>query len=99
MARVGLGRAGNSLPTRELLDFQLAHARARDAVHYPFDADGLAREIGSAGWPAVIVNTVARDRAEYLRHPGLGRQLDARSKALLDRSDRGWDAVFIVADG
>lgn len=99
MARVGLGRAGNSLPTRELLDFQLAHARARDAVHYPFDADALAREIGSAGWSAVIVRTVARDRAEYLRHPGLGRQLDARSKALLDRSDRGWDAVFIVADG
>jgi len=45
MARVGLGRTGNSVATRELLDFQLAHARARDAVHGLFDARALAAEI------------------------------------------------------
>ncbi|HVO88191.1 MAG TPA: ethanolamine ammonia-lyase subunit EutC [Casimicrobiaceae bacterium] len=87
-ARIALGRAGHSLPTSELLAFQLAHARARDAVHHPFDA---------RAFHGIVLRSAARDRATYLRRPDLGRKLDPASAALLTRGD--WDVVLIVADG
>jgi ethanolamine ammonia-lyase small subunit len=93
MARVGLGRAGNSLPTRELLAFQLAHARARDAVHLPFDP--LSIEVPQR----VIVHSGAKDREEYLRRPDLGRRLSADSKAELSLIEGPFDIVFVIADG
>jgi len=99
MARVGLGRAGNSLPTRELLAFQLAHARARDAVHFSFDARSLLQEIQGAGWPAMVVKSAARDRAEYLRRPDLGRRLDPASAKALTAFREDYETVFVIADG
>jgi ethanolamine ammonia-lyase small subunit len=99
MARVGLGRTGNSLSTRDLLDFQLAHARARDAVHSPFDAQALAGELEVAGLRSVIVSSAARDRQEYLRRPDLGRTLDPPSRQAVEQLTGPFDVVFIVADG
>src|SRR3954462_12269648 len=60
-ARVGLGRAGGSLPTKALLDFTLDHARARDAVHSAFDAASLAAGLGAIGLRALEVSSLAVD--------------------------------------
>lgn len=91
-ARVGLGRAGNSIPTRELLAFQLAHARARDAVYATLDA-------GSFGSEAVQLESAAGNRSEYLRRPDLGRRLSERSRRELLAVSGPFDVVFVIADG
>ena len=51
-ARVGLGRAGASLPTEALLSFTLDHARARDAVHAAFDAPAIIAGLHGLGLEA-----------------------------------------------
>lgn len=86
-ARIALGRVGGSLPTQALLDFELAHARARDAVHAAFDAEALASALRNDGFAEpVIVASRARDRMEYLLRPDLGRALDADSRRRLQVS-------------
>src|SRR5437879_4119187 len=90
-ARIALGRAGHSLPTRELLAFQLAHAKARDAVWRSLDVAAFAP------LKPLLLRSSARDRATYLRRPDLGRRLSEESRARLVRGD--YDAALIVADG
>ena len=83
-ARIGLGRAGISLPTSAQLDFQLAHAQARDAVHRPLDVQALRADIEALGLTTVALHSAATSRAMYLQRPDLGRQLGAASRAQLE---------------
>jgi ethanolamine ammonia-lyase small subunit len=94
-ARLALGRAGNGLPTARVLEFQLAHARARDAVHAPFDTNALAAAL--APFSAVLLHTQAHSRLDYLTNPDLGRSLDADSRTRLVLGV--YDAALIIADG
>jgi ethanolamine ammonia-lyase small subunit len=87
-ARVALGRTGHSVPTTELLRFQLDHARARDAVYETLDPASL-------GVPHILLRSAAPDRMTYLRRPDLGRKLSADSQ--LERGD--YDAAIVIADG
>src|SRR5271156_281139 len=96
-ARIGLQRSGVSLATRPLLDFQLAHARARDAVHAAIDVRMLCDELRRSGMPAMGLESQAKDRATYLRRPDLGRALSTDSAALLTPGE--YDVVFVIADG
>ena len=100
-ARVALGRAGGSVPTGELLKFQLDHARARDAVHVSFDGESVRDRLIAAGAPAVILRTCANDRTAYLKDPDLGRRLADESRARraeLAAADPP-TVVLIVSDG
>jgi len=99
VARIGLKRAGASLATAPLLEFQLAHARARDAVHAPLDAARLIGDLDGLGVPVLEVASAAADRQHYLMRPDLGRRLAAGAEAVLAPHSGGYDAAFVVADG
>jgi ethanolamine ammonia-lyase small subunit len=97
-ARVALGRTGTSLRTRELLDFQQAHAMARDAVHAQLHAAELAASLADVtGQQVLRLHSAAPDRATYLQRPDLGRRLCEASRTGLPAGP--WDLCFIVADG
>lgn len=96
-ARVGLERAGSTLATREVLDFQLAHAQARDAVHAPLDVSSILSGLRERHLPCCALKSAAADRVSYLRHPERGRQLDPTSAAKLVAAP--CDIVIVIADG
>lgn len=104
-ARIALGRSGISLPTAAQLDFQLDHARARDAVHLPLDTAGLVQALGAVlpGHPAALpLASAAPDRATYLQRPDLGRRLrtDSHDKlAALYQPIVPFDIALVVVDG
>src|SRR6188472_706101 len=100
-AHVGLGRAGVSVPTTTQLAFQLAHARARDAVHDPLDVARVRTDLSALGLTTLSLRSAASDRATYLQRPDLGRRLDEASQRALDalgtpyRADR-FDVAIVV---
>lgn len=99
-ARVALGRSGASVPTKPLLDFTLAHARARDAVHAVFDAARLVADLRALGLVVTEARSLAVERREYLRRPDLGRQLDAGSAELLAQSaTEPCQLALVIGDG
>lgn len=91
-ARVGLGRVGTAQPTAAHLDFQEAHARARDAVWSALDVPALEAAIAR---PVLRVHSAAADRREYLLRPDLGRRLAAG--VALPRAPGS--VVLVLADG
>lgn len=99
-ARIALGRAGISLTTRASLDFQLAHALARDAVNIPVDFAELEQRLNFMGYQTLTLKTRAENQQMYLQRPDLGRLLSASAMACLQQTAPiSSDAVVVVADG
>lgn len=96
-ARIALGRVGVALPTAAQLDFQRAHALARDAVYAALDVEGIASGLAELGMEPLRLDSLAADRATYLRRPDLGRRLDAASREALH--GRHAKIAFVIADG
>lgn len=92
-ARIGLGRAGDALPTQQVLTLRTDHSAARDAVHTPLDTDRLAADLGLPAVP--VLSSRATSRAEYLRRPDLGRQLEDGAHLLREDAD----LAVVIADG
>ncbi|WP_263350032.1 ethanolamine ammonia-lyase subunit EutC [Acidicapsa acidisoli] len=107
-ARVALRKSGTSIATTELLDFQLAHARARDAVHAQLQPASLLAELRTLLNPiqgpreVLLLHSGAPDRQTYLQRPDLGRKLDTGSLQRLQnypRSSLNFDLSIVIADG
>jgi ethanolamine ammonia-lyase small subunit len=98
-ARIGLARSGASLATAPLLDFRLAHARARDAVRQTANFSALAAEVAGFDLPVLVVDSAAPDRPTYLARPDLGRQLAQAGHETLAPHATAADLVIVVADG
>jgi ethanolamine ammonia-lyase small subunit len=94
-ARIALGRAGDGLPTRALLDFTLAHALARDAILGDVDWSALRSAIAPS--PVIEVTSAAPDKQIYLRRPDLGRRLGTDEQQKLPHGP--FDLVFVIGDG
>lgn len=100
-ARIAIGRAGASLPTREVLSFALAHAQARDAVGASLDRAALRPHLEALGLTVFDAESEARDRALYLRRPDLGRHLDRASVERIEAAHGAgtYDLAIMIGDG
>lgn len=93
-ARVGIWRAGPRYTTETMLRFRADHAIAQDAV-FSNVPDEYAK---SKGWLAL--QTVIKEKDEYLTRPDLGRILNEEAvKALKQKHTQPPKVLVYVSDG
>jgi ethanolamine ammonia-lyase small subunit len=98
-ARLAIGNTGTAIPTKASLNFNLAHANARDAVYSAMNTGELSGQLEQLGLKTITLKTRATDRAQYLQRPDLGRKLADESLAILKDQITGADISIIIADG
>lgn len=104
-ARIGIGRSGGSLTTEQILDFDLAHARARDAVNHDFNATAFIEKFNQMIFEleqpieTIVLHSMAKDKSTYLKRPDFGRKLHADSIDNLKNQEKGLDLAIIISDG
>ena len=102
-ARIGLGRAGVSLPTKAQIEFNLHHALARDAVNIPSNMDSIADALRARQINSFQLHSKAQDRRQYLQRPDLGRSLNQVSSQILQKHAEKQlevpDVALLLVDG
>ncbi|MEI4474098.1 ethanolamine ammonia-lyase subunit EutC [Frigidibacter sp. MR17.24] len=94
-ARVRLDGGTGAQPLGSVLDFQLSHARARDAIRQPVDWEAVRAALD--GRALIELQSRAPDRDTYIRRPDLGRRLSDESLARVPRTAP--DLAIVIADG
>ena len=99
-ARVGLGRAGGSVPTRRIWrSAPIMRKRATPSIA-PSTVPRIAAQLTEAGHRSVAVSSAAASRAEYIRRPDLGRTLTPDDAATLRSvADGPCDLALVLCDG
>lgn len=97
-ARIGLGIKGSSLPTQQLMAFNLACAEAKDAVKSELNLEQLATQIESIGEECIMLQSSCSSKTEYLQRPDLGRKLAIESKTRIP-TNIAKDIAIVVCDG
>lgn len=93
-ARILIGRCGCRQKTTSLLRFLADHAAAVDAVFKDLPETFLEEQ------DLFQVQTVVRDKDEYLMKPGLGKRLDEASRAMvLEKCSKNPQVQIVVVDG
>ncbi len=98
-ARIALGHAGVSLPTKALLDFRLAHAQARDAVYSKMNSEKISAQLSDIELPTISIKSSAASRNDYLLNPEAGKKLDEESITILNQFTSSYDLCIVIADG
>ena len=101
-ARIALGRAGASIPTKSHLAFQLAHAQAKDAVMKEMELEECAQQL-KLKQDILMIQSCATDKDTYLKHPDLGRKLSEDSRKMLQdyqqQHAQPYDVLIVAGDG
>ena len=99
-ARIFAGRSGSAYRTQTQLSLRSDHASARDAVQTDIDWEGDLGPDFLHAWDIFSVSSQARDKAEYLMRPDLGRRLSAYARAeIASRCAAGADLQVVIGDG
>lgn len=93
-ARIGLGRAGARYKTCTMLRFRADHAAAQDSVFSLVEEDYPAKH----GY--VPVQTLCKDKDEYLTRPDKGRRFDEENQAIIKQTlGQSPRVALVVGDG
>jgi len=93
-ARIAIGKSGTRQKTAPYLNFLADHAAAQDAVFMDVSDEFLQKN------NLLKVQTIVKDKDEYLMKPDLGKKLSEESrKVVLEKAEKGKQVQIIVVDG
>ena len=92
-ARLGAGRAGSRYLTQTMLRFRADHAAAQDSVF------SLVPEDFAKNNDLIPLQTLCKDKDEYLTRPDLGRRFDEQAQKVIREVCGGQRVLLVIGDG